>query len=328
MRAVYIGGIALMVWAWIDFGSGYAGFDLWRDFLGVHIPPPFWNFTPMAEGLFAILLMKIGSSKSGTSAKGGGNGAAGRGSDLRYNLGISLLDAYAGTKREITVPDPILGERRLSVTIPAGVEDGTRIRLAGEGERPAQGGEPGDLYIFVSVSGFEGLERRGSDLIGSARVTDDLLRNGGRIPVQLIAGERINVLLPPNSKDRSLLRVRGKGMPILRSEERGDFFLRVESYEFSAGRKEAGAGNEGFSEAVFEKEDVAEPEKRPETDWGFVDDQGAGDEEARLLKSLNRLVMNKREIPKIIEYYTNKHAKLSRIEVLKLIVDGYERDRS
>lgn len=224
--------------------------------------------------------------------RGRGRGGPARGADLRYDLEISLEDAFAGKAAEIAVPtsetcdacdgtgaapgtkpetcptcggagrvrvqngffmmertcptcggrgtiikDPcrkcggrgvVRAERRLSVDIPAGVEDGTRIRVAGEGEAGGRGGPKGDLYIFLSLQPHEIFERDGADLYCRIPVPMTAAALGGSVEAPTIEGGRVKIEVPEGAQTGRRFRLRGKGMSKLRSAQRGD--MQVEIY--------------------------------------------------------------------------------------------------
>ncbi|HBS48821.1 MAG TPA: molecular chaperone DnaJ [Rhodobacteraceae bacterium] len=118
-------------------------------------------------------------------------------------------------------------ERALSVNIPAGVETGTRIRLAGEGEAGMRGGPPGDLYIFVEVVQHELFERDGVNLYCRVPVSMAKAALGGAIEVPTIDGGRGRVQIPAGSQSGRQMRLRGKGMPALRGGGTGDMFIEL-----------------------------------------------------------------------------------------------------
>ena len=215
-----------------------------------------------------------------------------RGADLRYNMEITLADAYAGKKAEIVVPtsvscetcagtgakagtkpatcptcggmgkvrasqgfftiertcpnchgrgevieDPcadcrgagrVTKERTLSVEIPAGVEDGTRIRLAGEGEAGVRGGAPGDLYIFLTVKPHEFFQRDGADIFCKVPIAMTTAALGGQIEVPTVEGGITRVRVPDGTETGKQFRLKGKGMPVLRSKVTGDMYIQVE----------------------------------------------------------------------------------------------------
>jgi molecular chaperone DnaJ len=221
----------------------------------------------------------------------GGGRATGRGLDLRYNLEITLEQAFTGSKPTVRVPTavrceackgsgsaggaapdtcstcrgagrvraqsgfftvertcPSCGgsgqmirdacrscggagrvqrEKALQVTIPAGVEDGTRIRLAGEGEAGVRGGPPGDLYIFVTVAPHRLFQRDGADIHCRVPLPMTTAALGGTIEVPTVNGERARISIPPGTQSGAAFRLRGKGMTILRHQARGDMYVEA-----------------------------------------------------------------------------------------------------
>ena len=118
-------------------------------------------------------------------------------------------------------------ERSLSVNIPAGVETGTRIRLAGEGEAGMRGGPSGDLYIFIEVSEHELFERDGPNLFCRVPVSMSTAALGGSIEVPTIDGGRGRVQIPSGSQSGRQMRLRNKGMPPLRGGGSGDMIIEL-----------------------------------------------------------------------------------------------------
>ena len=227
----------------------------------------------------------------GRGGQGGGRTRAARGNDLRYNLRISLEEAYSGLQKTINVPSAVsctsckgtgaeggsepvtcptcsgmgkvraqqgfftvertcptcngMGqtiknpcktchgagrvekERSLSVNIPAGVETGTRIRLAGEGEAGMRGGPTGDLYIFIEVGEHRLFQRDGTNLYCRVPVSMVDASLGGDIEVPTIDGGRSRVKIPEGSQSGRQMRLRGKGMPALRGSNHGDMFIEL-----------------------------------------------------------------------------------------------------
>lgn len=118
-------------------------------------------------------------------------------------------------------------EKSLSVNIPAGVETGTRIRLAGEGEAGLRGGPTGDLYIFIEVRDHALFERDGVNLFCRVPVSIATAALGGEIEVPTIDGGRSRVKVPEGSQSGRQMRLRGKGMPALRGGGTGDMFIEL-----------------------------------------------------------------------------------------------------
>lgn len=227
----------------------------------------------------------------GGRGAGGARARATRGSDLRYNLQISLEEAFAGLQKTINVPSAVVcdtctgtgaeggsepttcptcngmgkvraqqgfftvertcptcngmgqtitnpckscggagrieKERALNVNIPAGVETGTRIRLAGEGEAGLRGGPTGDLYIFIEVRDHNLFQRDGQHLFCNVPVSMASAALGGDIEVPTIDGGRSRVKIPAGSQTGRQMRLRGKGMPAIRGGQRGDMFIEL-----------------------------------------------------------------------------------------------------
>ncbi|MDQ0472395.1 molecular chaperone DnaJ [Labrys wisconsinensis] len=118
-------------------------------------------------------------------------------------------------------------ERTLSVNIPAGVEDGTRIRLSNEGEAGARGGPPGDLYIFLSIQPHPFFQRDGADLHCRVPVSMVTAALGGEFTVPTIDGAQAKVQVPEGTQTGRQVRLRGKGMPVLRARDVGDMYVQV-----------------------------------------------------------------------------------------------------
>ena len=220
-----------------------------------------------------------------------GRSQATRGADLRYNLEISIEEAYAGKTTNVRVPTSVSceecdgsgaapgtapktcptcqghgkvrsqqgfftiertcpacngagqviaepcgecrgagrvqQEKNLSVNIPAGIDDGNRIRLAGEGEAGVRGGPPGDLYIFLSVRPHELFQRDGAHIY--CRVPIDMVTAtlGGEIEVPNLNGSRVRVSIPAGTQAGRQFRLKGKGMPVIRSAGYGDMLVQT-----------------------------------------------------------------------------------------------------
>ena len=118
-------------------------------------------------------------------------------------------------------------ERGLQVSIPAGVEDGTRIRLAGEGEAGANGAPPGDLYVHVAIRPHPIFQRDGANVFVRVPVRMTLAALGGEVEVPAIDGSRAKVKIPPGTQTGDQFRLRGKGFSVLRRTERGDMYIQV-----------------------------------------------------------------------------------------------------
>ena len=118
-------------------------------------------------------------------------------------------------------------EKTLSVNIPAGVEDGTRIRLTGEGEAGTRGGPAGDLYVFLSVRRHSLFEREGSDVHCRVPIAMVQAVLGGNIEVPTLDGKMARINIPAGAQGGHQFRLRGKGMPIMRSSQHGDMYIEI-----------------------------------------------------------------------------------------------------
>jgi len=139
-----------------------------------------------------------------------------------------------GRGEVIDDPCPVCGgagrvtrDRTLSVNIPAGVEDGTRIRLANEGEAGPRGGPPGDLYIFLSIVPHTFFQRDGADLHCRVPISMAAAALGGEITVPTIDGSKTKVAIPEGTQTGRQVRIKAKGMPVLRSRDTGDMYVQL-----------------------------------------------------------------------------------------------------
>ena len=253
-------------------------------------------------------------------------GAQNRGADLRYNMEISLEEAYKGKSATIKVPTAITcetcsgtgakpgtkpktcstckgqgrvrasqgffaiertcptcqgrgevieegcpkcggagrvtRERQLSVNIPAGVEDGTRIRLANEGEAGARGGPSGDLYIFISLKPHGFYQRDGADLFCRVPISMVTAALGGEFKVPTLDGGEALIKVPDGTQSGKQFRLRGKGMPVLRSRDLGDLYIQaqVETPQNLTRRQR---------ELLAEFEKESSPQTQPESEGFF-----------------------------------------------------------
>lgn len=236
-------------------------------------------FSDIFEGIFGM---------AGAQRNAGGRE---RGADLRYNMEITLEDAFSGKTAEIRIPASVtcegcsgsgakpgskpkvcttcggagrirhaqgfftlertcpgchgrgqvidnpctacIGsgrvtkERTLSVNIPQGVEDGTRIRLAGEGEAGVRGGPAGDLYIFLSLASHEFFQRDGADLHCRVPISMVTAALGGEFEVPTIDKGQAKVKVPAGTQSGRRFRIASKGMPVLRARQTGDMYVQV-----------------------------------------------------------------------------------------------------
>ena len=261
---------------------GHAAFEAGMGAAGARAANPFGDFGSFGDVFEDIFGQMMGGMGRGKRQN--------RGQDLRYNLEISLEEAFRGRSAEIKVPtmvacevctgsgaepghspetcptcaghgkvratqgfftiertcsacrgngkiirNPCKGcrgaglvqkERMLNVDVPPGVEEGTRIRLSGEGAAGANGGPPGDLYIFLSVHEHAIFQRDGHDLHCRAPVSFVTAAMGGSIEVPTLDGGRSKVIIPEGTQPGRQFRLRGKGM-VLRSAQKGDLYVEL-----------------------------------------------------------------------------------------------------
>jgi DnaJ-class molecular chaperone len=169
-----------------------------------------------------------------------------RGQDLEYPIEVSLDEAFRGTTRLLEIQSEelcpackgrgcrtcggagtVLRPRRLEVKIPAGVKDGSRVRIAGKGNPGVMGGEPGDLYLLVSVKADSRFQRINDDLHVEIPVPflDAIL--GGEVEVPTIEGKKLALKIPPETQNGKVFRLAGQGMPHLGNSARGDLYAKV-----------------------------------------------------------------------------------------------------
>jgi molecular chaperone DnaJ len=181
-------------------------------------------------------------SCSGSGAKAGSKpkacphcGGAGR---IRHAQGFFTLERTCtgcqGRGQVIDNPCPacsgagrVTRDRTLSVNIPPGVEDGTRIRLGSEGEAGMRGGPAGDLYIFLSIAAHPFFQRDGADLHCRVPISMTSAALGGEFEVPTIDGSKTRVKVPEGTQSGRRFRLHGKGMPVLRAKQIGDMYVQV-----------------------------------------------------------------------------------------------------
>jgi molecular chaperone DnaJ len=179
---------------------------------------------------------------SGTGAKAGTKpkacAACGGVGKIRHAQGFFTLERTCPTcqGRGQVIEDPcascagagrVTRERTLSVNIPAGVEDGTRIRLAGEGEAGVRSGPPGDLYIFLSLAPHQFFQRDGADLHCRVPISMATAALGGEFEVPAIDGSKVKVKISGGTQTGQRFRLTARGMPVLRAKQTGDMYVQV-----------------------------------------------------------------------------------------------------
>ncbi|MBW3576040.1 MAG: DnaJ domain-containing protein [Actinobacteria bacterium] len=159
---------------------------------------------------------------------GGRRPASGRqGHDLEARLDLSFEDAVFGVTTEVQARDTAGSTRSVRVRVPAGVEDGQRIRVAGLGGPGLDDGPPGDLYVTVRVAPHALFGRSGRDLTLTLPVTYPEAALGAEVKVPTLDGEPVTVRIPPGTPTGRTLRVRGRGVP-RPGGHRGDLLVTIE----------------------------------------------------------------------------------------------------
>lgn len=201
------------------FGSD---FQQWGGGMGGN---PYTNVqdTPFGD-IFETLFGGFGRGRGGRTQQGAGGfgGIPQTGQNLEQPVTITLQEAYQGTTRLITK-----GERKVRVNIPAGADNGTKVRLAGEGAPGFGGGTSGDLYLIVEVQPDNQFERQGDNLSVEVKVDMFTAMLGGEVAIPTM--ERpVNLRIPAGTQSGRKFRLTGKGMPRMRqSGEYGDLYVRI-----------------------------------------------------------------------------------------------------
>ncbi len=174
-------------------------------------------------GSFSDFFQNIfgGGARAGTRQQQRSFAAAGR--DIEQPVRISLEEAYHGTTRILQTD-----QRRLEVKIPPGVQTGSRVRVAGEGERGFGSGEHGDVYLVITVGEHPVYRRDGADLRTAHPVDLYTMVLGGETTVPTLKG-RVSLRIPPETKAGRVFRLRGRGMPLLKNPSQyGDLYVEVQ----------------------------------------------------------------------------------------------------
>ena len=149
------------------------------------------------------------------------------GQDVEAETTLTLEEAYRSTVRTVELQTP-QGSRRVEVRIPAGIGDGARVRVAGQGTAGRDGGRPGDLFVRVHVRPHPTFRREGDDLFVRVPVPLDVALLGGEVMVPTLRGSGVSLKVPPETQNGTRLRLRGLGMPRLRGEGHGDLYADVD----------------------------------------------------------------------------------------------------
>ncbi len=175
-------------------------------------------------GLFSDLFESMRAGRKGTRRPGRPSFQKGR--DIEYIMELSFEDAFKGITPTITVNRGGKLEK-IKVKIPPGVKNGTKIRIAGKGEPGLPGGAVGDLYIVTKVKPHPFFERNNENLTCEVPITYWEAALGGEIEVPSPEGKLVKMKIPPCTQTGQRFRLKGKGMPKLKGEGRGDLYVKV-----------------------------------------------------------------------------------------------------
>jgi len=150
------------------------------------------------------------------------------GEDLRYDLNISFEESFFGTKKTLKFQNPATNETKtLTISIPKGVTNGQKLRIANEGMPGIQGGPMGDLYINIGVSNHPTFTRQDNDLKSSISVPLTTALLGGKVQVPSIESENVTISIPPGTQSGAKLRLKGKGFYQMNSTSRGNQIVKI-----------------------------------------------------------------------------------------------------
>lgn len=150
------------------------------------------------------------------------------GRDIEHELGLTLQEAYTGTTQRLSL-DHAGQTRTVDVRIPAGVNDGSRVRVAGEGEPGVAGAAAGDLFLRVRLQPHVEFERKGADLHVKVALPVTTAVLGGEADVRSLTGKPVRLRVPPLTQNGQVFRLKGYGMPVVgRTGETGDLYARVQ----------------------------------------------------------------------------------------------------
>jgi curved DNA-binding protein len=149
------------------------------------------------------------------------------GQDIEQPVTVTLEEAFSGTTRILSMPTPEGTTRRLEVRIPAGVKDGSRVRVASEGSPSPFGGPKGDLYLVVSVAPHKTFERENDDLHIKVPVPLHVAALGGEVEVPTPKGTKLALRIPPETQNGRKIRLANQGVPHLSGTGRGDLYAEV-----------------------------------------------------------------------------------------------------
>jgi DnaJ-class molecular chaperone len=206
-------------------GQGGGGF---RTMTQEEMEEMFGDQNPFSD--FFTTFFGGGFGNREASARGGprARGRQRQGRDVEHEIELTLEDAFHGTMRRLSLKHD--GHARtVDVRIPAGVGDGSRVRISGEGESGSGGAASGDLYLRVRLAPHPLFERKGRDLYVKVPLPVTTAVLGGEVEVATISGKPVRLKIPALTQNGQVFRLKGYGMPAVnKSDEKGDAYARVE----------------------------------------------------------------------------------------------------
>ncbi len=188
----------------------------------------FGDSNPFSDFFQTFFGGSVGEDETRRPGRGGRNRSR-PGRDVEHEIDLALEDAFQGTTRRLAIA--LNGERRtVDVRIPAGVGEGSRVRVPGEGEQGAGGAKSGDLYLRVHLNPHERFERKGRDLYTRVPVPLTTAVLGGEAEVTTLGGKSLRLKIPPTTQNGQVFRLKGHGMPTAgKPNETGDLYATVEA---------------------------------------------------------------------------------------------------
>ena len=210
----------------VNVGGGQGGF---RTMTQEEMADLFGESNPFSD-FFTTFFGGGGGVGGGARVRTGGRAARRKGRDLEHEIELSLEEAYNGATRRLSFKHEEQ-TRTVDVRIPAGVDDGSRVRVSGEGEQGSGGGGAGDLYLRIHLVPHPVFERKGRDLYVKVPVPVPTGVLGGQAEVQTISGKPARLKIPPLTQNGQVFRLKGYGMPAVgKADEKGDLYARVEAH--------------------------------------------------------------------------------------------------
>ena len=205
-------------------GGGQGGF---RTMTQQEMEELFGNANPFSD-FFTTFFGAAGGGGADTRRAARGRGRQRGGRDVEHGIELTLEDAYHGTMRRLSLNHD--GHARtVDVRMPAGVGDGSRVRVAGEGEQGVGGAVSGDLFLRVRLTPHPDFEPKGSDLYVRAPLAAATGVLGGEVEVRTLSEKPVRLRIPPLTQNGQVFRLKGYGMPVLgRPDDKGDLYARVE----------------------------------------------------------------------------------------------------